>query len=143
MERLNVASGSYPVSRFSGRQPSVADIGGPTNGSEFRAIRTHRPARAGTHFRPARCSHRPGNPARDLPPSTIRSGLPVLGDGRPLKVPLSSVVSIGAGVTVSVKDSDGKMVAIISAARQFEAQMKMLRAAEANEKAAAQLLTAN
>ena len=35
------------------------------------------------------------------------------------------------------------MVAMISAARQFEAQMKMLQAAEANEKAAAQLLTAN
>ena len=35
------------------------------------------------------------------------------------------------------------MVAMISAARQFEAQMKMLQTAEANEKAAAQLLTAN
>ena len=34
------------------------------------------------------------------------------------------------------------MVAMISAARQFEAQMKMLQTAEANEKAAAQLLTA-
>ncbi|MEO8060197.1 MAG: flagellar basal-body rod protein FlgF [Burkholderiales bacterium] len=33
------------------------------------------------------------------------------------------------------------MVAMISAARQFEAQMKMLQTAEANEKAAAQLLT--
>jgi flagellar basal-body rod protein FlgF len=35
------------------------------------------------------------------------------------------------------------MVAMIAAARQFEAQMKMLQTAEANEKAAAQLLAAN
>jgi len=35
------------------------------------------------------------------------------------------------------------MVAMISAARQFEAQMKMLSTAEGNEKAAAQLLSAN
>ena len=35
------------------------------------------------------------------------------------------------------------MVAMISAARQFEAQMKMLQTADANEKAAAQLLTMN
>ena len=35
------------------------------------------------------------------------------------------------------------MVAMISAARQFEAQMKMIQTAEADEKAAAQLLTAN
>lgn len=35
------------------------------------------------------------------------------------------------------------MVAMISAARQFEAQMKMIQTAEANEKAASQLLTAN
>ena len=34
------------------------------------------------------------------------------------------------------------MVAMIAAARQFEAQMKMLQTAEANEKAAAQLLSA-
>ena len=34
------------------------------------------------------------------------------------------------------------MVAMISAARQFEAQMKMIQTAEANEKSAAQLLTA-
>ena len=34
------------------------------------------------------------------------------------------------------------MVAMISAARQFEAQMKMLSTAEGNEKAAAQLLAA-
>ena len=33
------------------------------------------------------------------------------------------------------------MVAMISAARQFETQMKMLQTAEANEKAAAQLLS--
>ena len=35
------------------------------------------------------------------------------------------------------------MVAMISAARQFEAQMKMLSTAEGNEKAASQLLSAN
>ena len=35
------------------------------------------------------------------------------------------------------------MVAMISAARQFEAQMKMIQTAEADEKAASQLLTAN
>jgi flagellar basal-body rod protein FlgF len=35
------------------------------------------------------------------------------------------------------------MVAMISAARQFEAQMKMLQTAEANEKSAQQLLTMN
>ncbi len=35
------------------------------------------------------------------------------------------------------------MVGMISAARQFEAQMKMLSTAEANEKAAAQLLSVN
>ena len=33
------------------------------------------------------------------------------------------------------------MVAMIAAARQFEAQMKMLSTAESNEKAAAQLLS--
>ena len=35
------------------------------------------------------------------------------------------------------------MVAMISAARQFEAQMKLLTTAEADEKAAAQLLGAS
>ena len=35
------------------------------------------------------------------------------------------------------------MVAMITAARQFEAQMKMLQSAEANEKASAQLLSLN
>ena len=35
------------------------------------------------------------------------------------------------------------MVAMTSAARQFEAQMKTPQTAETNEKAAAQLLTAN
>jgi flagellar basal-body rod protein FlgF len=44
------------------------------------------------------------------------------------------------GSNVSAVES---MVAMISAARQFEAQMKMLQTAEADEKAAAQLLTAN
>ena len=126
---------------------------------------------------------------------TTRSGLPVLGDGGPLQVPLNAVVSIGGDGTVSARSSNGKstvvgklklvtpetpltrgedglfrseggdlsaddtarvqdgalegsnvspvetMVAMISAARQFEAQMKMMQTAEANEKAAAQLLS--
>jgi len=44
------------------------------------------------------------------------------------------------GSNVSAVES---MVAMISAARQFEAQMKMIQTAEANEKSAAQLLTGN
>ena len=44
------------------------------------------------------------------------------------------------GSNVSAVES---MVAMISAARQFEAQMKMISTAEANEKSASQLLTAN
>ena len=44
------------------------------------------------------------------------------------------------GSNVSAVES---MVAMISAARQFEAQMKMIQTAEADEKAAAQLLAAN
>ena len=37
----------------------------------------------------------------------------------------------------------GTMVGMIAAARQFEASMKMLQTAEANEKSATQLLSAN
>jgi flagellar basal-body rod protein FlgF len=37
----------------------------------------------------------------------------------------------------------GSMVAMISAARQFESQMKLLTTAEANDKAASELLTSN
>ena len=44
------------------------------------------------------------------------------------------------GSNVSAVES---MVAMISAARQFEAQMKMIQTADADEKSAAQLLTAN
>lgn len=44
------------------------------------------------------------------------------------------------GSNVSAVES---MVAMISAARQFEAQMKMIQTAESDEKAAAQLLTAS
>ena len=57
-----------------------------------------------------------------------------------MQVPLNSVVSMGTDGTATAKGSDGKMVAMISAARQF---VKMPQTAEANEKAAAQLLTAN
>jgi len=82
------------------------------------------------------CQTEPGSPC-------AITGLPVLGDGGPLQVPPNPVASIGADGTVNAKCSDGKMVAMISAARQFEAQMKVLQAAEANKKAAAQLLPAN
>jgi len=44
------------------------------------------------------------------------------------------------GSNVSAVES---MVAMISAARQFEAQMKMIQTAEADEKAASQLLTSS
>ena len=44
------------------------------------------------------------------------------------------------GSNVSAVES---MVAMIAAARQFEAQMKMIQTAEADEKAASQLLTSN
>ena len=44
------------------------------------------------------------------------------------------------GSNVSAVES---MVAMIAAARQFEAQMKMIQTAEADEKSASQLLTAN
>jgi flagellar basal-body rod protein FlgF len=44
------------------------------------------------------------------------------------------------GSNVSAVES---MVSMIAAARQFEAQMKMIQTAEANEKSASQLLTAN
>ena len=76
----------------------------------------------------------------------------MLGSGRPLQLPLNSVVSIGADDKARVQDGalEGSnvspvetMVAMISAARQFEAQMKMLQTAEANAKAATQFLTAN
>ena len=67
----------------------------------------------------------------------------MLGDGQPLQLPLNSVVSLDADGTVSAKGGDGKMVAMISAACQFEAQMKMPQTAKANEKAAAQWSTAN
>ena len=42
------------------------------------------------------------------------------------------------GSNVSAVES---MVAMISAARQFESQMKMIQTAEADEKSASQLLT--
>lgn len=128
---------------------------------------------------------------------TTRGGLPVLGDGGPIQVPLNATVSIGSDGTVSARAADGKtnaigrlklvtpeaplergtdglfraaagalgaddtarvqdgalegsnvssietMVAMISAARQFEAQMKMLQTAEGDEKAATQLLSMN
>jgi flagellar basal-body rod protein FlgF len=125
---------------------------------------------------------------------TTRSGLPVLGDGGPIQIPVNSEISIGSDGTVSARGAGGRstavgrlkmvtpeaqlergtdglfraadgdlpadgtarlqdgalegsnvnpvenMVAMITAARQFEAQMKMLQTAEGNEKAAAQLL---
>jgi len=63
-------------------------------------------------------------------------------DGNPLSADDKARVQDGAleGSNVSAVES---MVAMISAARQFEAQMKMISTAEANEKSASQLLTAN
>jgi len=63
-------------------------------------------------------------------------------DGNPLSADDKARVQDGAleGSNVSAVES---MVAMISAARQFEAQMKMISTAEANEKSASQLLTAS
>jgi len=60
-------------------------------------------------------------------------------DGNPLSADDTARVQDGAleGSNVSAVEA---MVSMISAARQFEAQMKMISTAEANEKAAAQLL---
>ncbi len=62
--------------------------------------------------------------------------------GDPLEADAAARVQDGAleGSNVSPVES---MVAMIAAARQFEAQMKMMQTAEADEKAAAQLLSAN
>ena len=61
--------------------------------------------------------------------------------GDPLQADATARVQDGAleGSNVSPVES---MVAMIAAARQFEAQMKMMQTAEADEKAAAQLLSA-
>ena len=63
-------------------------------------------------------------------------------DGQPLPADPAARLQDGAleGSNVSPVQS---MVAMISAARQFETQMKMLQTAEANEKAAGQLLSVN
>jgi flagellar basal-body rod protein FlgF len=63
-------------------------------------------------------------------------------DGNDLPADTNARVQDGAleGSNVSAVET---MVAMISAARQFEAQMKMLSTAEGNEKSAAQLLSAN
>ncbi|MDE2297305.1 MAG: flagellar basal body rod protein FlgF, partial [Burkholderiales bacterium] len=62
-------------------------------------------------------------------------------DGNGLSADPNARVQDGAleGSNVSAV---GSMVAMISAARQFEAQMKMIQTADANEKSATQLLTA-
>lgn len=62
--------------------------------------------------------------------------------GDPLEADAAARVQDGAleGSNVSPVEN---MVAMIAAARQFEAQMKMMQTAEADEKAAAQLLAAN
>ena len=63
-------------------------------------------------------------------------------EGDQLPLDASARVESGAleGSNVSPVEN---MVAMIAAARQFEAQMKMMQAAEADEKAAEQLLSAN
>lgn len=62
--------------------------------------------------------------------------------GDPLEADANARVQDGAleGSNVSPVES---MVAMIAAARQFEAQMKMMQTAEADEKAASQLLSAS
>jgi flagellar basal-body rod protein FlgF len=62
-------------------------------------------------------------------------------DGNPLSADGTARVQDGAleGSNVSAV---GSMVAMISAARQFEAQMKMIQTADGDEKSASQLLTA-
>ena len=63
-------------------------------------------------------------------------------DGNPLNADDTARVQDGAleGSNVSAVEA---MVSMIAAARQFEAQMKMIQTAEADEKAASQLLSAN
>jgi flagellar basal-body rod protein FlgF len=63
-------------------------------------------------------------------------------DGNPLSADDTARVQDGAleGSNVSAVEA---MVSMISAARQFEAQMKMISTAEADEKSASQLLTAS
>jgi flagellar basal-body rod protein FlgF len=62
--------------------------------------------------------------------------------GDPLDADATARVQDGAleGSNVSPVEN---MVAMISAARQFEAQMKLMQTAEANSKSAAQLLAAS
>ena len=61
-------------------------------------------------------------------------------NGDPLPADANARLQSGTleGSNVSAVET---MVAMISAARQFEAQMKMLQTAESDEKAAAQLLS--
>ncbi|HET6317460.1 MAG TPA: flagellar basal body rod C-terminal domain-containing protein, partial [Chloroflexota bacterium] len=63
-------------------------------------------------------------------------------DGGELPADTNARVQDGAleGSNVSAVET---MVSMITAARQFEAQMKMLQTAEGDEKAAAQLLSMN
>ncbi len=77
----------------------------------------------------------------ETPLTRGEDGLFRAGDGE-LSADDTARVQDGAleGSNVSAVES---MVAMIAAARQFEAQMKMIQTAEANEKSASQLLTAN
>lgn len=77
----------------------------------------------------------------EAPLSRGTDGLFRAADGNDLPADTNARVQDGAleGSNVSPVET---MVAMISAARQFEAQMKMLSTAEGNEKAAAQLLSA-
>jgi flagellar basal-body rod protein FlgF len=69
-------------------------------------------------------------------------GLFRAGDGADLPADATARVQDSAleGSNVSAVET---MVAMIAAARQFEAQMKLMQTAESNEKSAAQLLAAN
>jgi len=72
----------------------------------------------------------------------VSDGLFRAGDGADLPADATARVQDGAleGSNVSAVET---MVAMIAAARQFEAQMKLMQTAESNEKSAAQLLAAN
>ena len=77
-----------------------------------------------------------------------RDGRPVLGDGGPVSIPPDNEITIGADGTVSALQPDqpgvvnvvDQMVQMISLARQFEMQTRMLSTAEQNDRAAARVL---
>jgi flagellar basal-body rod protein FlgF len=78
----------------------------------------------------------------DSPLVRGEDGLFRAADGNSLSADATGQVQEGALESSNVSPVE-TMVAMISAARQFESQMKLLSTAEANDKSAAQLLSAN